>query len=457
MMKVWMAVGLMAAMAWSQASKLNGMRIYMGRQEGGHQGGYDGLRTMLEGNRAKYGYVFEYAAQPLNETQLNGVFDRLYKAGTPKNASTIDILVFCQGEGDRNVGGGAQTQPWANASGRMARVNAHVKNGGGLIAVHGAGGREVSWHGWVFGAMLMTDWFVDDYRASSLIQGNGGHFSANTPATYTLDEETLPAKDSSTYFIRKLLTLAKAQGGFGQPLVTDQMKGEWYHYNAGKQFEDGTGTNVAHANNKWAPKQVRGNPGVPDSGIGPAKIIGIITKIQSAGTYTPPGKGRHSVWGREVSPGVFDPKASKTNGRYLLFNPGHDGQEWTQGGGWMGDFFLSSLRWVVKDEMGCMDATKPQFNALATVHDGSACPTVVLKEKREAGFGKVAQAGDGLEIAIEGVGAHTVKVVSLDGKVAFAKAGSGSLSYQVSGLVRGSYLVLVGAHGESFKRLVAVR
>jgi hypothetical protein len=454
-----MAVGLACAVAYPQStSKLNGKRIYVSRQEAGHQGGYDGFRMMLDANKAKYGYVFEYSAQPLGEAQLNALFDRLYKANTPKNANTIDILIFCQGEGDRNVGGGQQTVPWAGAPDRMAKVNAHVKNGGGLISVHGAGGREVSWHNWTFGAMLMTDLFVDDYRASSLIQGNGGHFSAKTPATYTLDDETLPAKDSSTYFIRKLLTGAKAQGGFGQPLVTDQVKGEWYHYNAGKQFEDGTGTNISHPNNKWTPKKVRGDKGVPDSGIGPVKVIGIITKIQSGGTYIPPNGGRTSVWAREVSKGAFDAKATKTNGRYVLFNPGHDGEEWTQGGNWMGDFFMSTLRWVVKDELGCMDASKPQFNPAATIHDPDACPSVALKGGVEtSSFGKVSQAASDLEIDVEAAGPHSVKVLSLDGKVAFARSGEGSQSYKVPGLVRGTYLVLAGANGETFRKTVTVR
>lgn len=463
MMKVILAVALACGVGFSQVtpSKLNGKRIYVSRQEGGHQGGYDGFRQMLEANKAKYGYNFEYSAQPLSEAQLNAVFDRLYKPGvTTRPANTIDVLIFCQGEGDRNVGGGQQTVPFPGAPDRMAKVNAHVRNGGVLISVHGAGGREVSWHNWVFGAMLMTDWFVDGYLASPVVTGNAGHFSARTAATYTLDEETLPAKDSSTYFIRKLLTGSKTGGAFGQPLVTSEVKGEWYHYNAGKQYEDGSGNPVSHANNKLLPKPVRGNAGVPDSGIGPARIVGILTKIGA--NYTPPGKGRHSVWVREVSKGKFDPKAVKENGRYVLFNPGHDGDEWTQGNNWMGDFFMSTLRWAVKDDLGCTNPSKPaQYNPHATVDDGETCPSTSLIPEHgpDAGalFGKVMHGQDGLEIAIEKQGPHTVKVVTLDGSVAFERSDVGVKVHKAAGIQRGTYLVLVGADGRSFSKMVTVR
>ena len=66
------------------------------------------------------------------------------------------------------------------------------------------------------------------------------------------------------------------------------------------------------SNNKWQPTEVRGHMGIPDTGIGPAKVIAVLTKIQGA-NYTPPGKGRHTVWGREVSKGVFNGNASATN------------------------------------------------------------------------------------------------------------------------------------------------
>src|SRR6185295_18008940 len=105
------------------------------------------------------------------------------------------------------------------------------------------------------------DWFMDAYFASSLVSGNGGHFSSGTAGTYTLDNATLATTDSSAYFIRKLLTTATAQKGYGQPLVTNQVVGEWYHFNGGKKYEDGSGGAVTNSNNKVAPKPVRNDPG----------------------------------------------------------------------------------------------------------------------------------------------------------------------------------------------------
>lgn len=457
MIKVLITVAVACGVGFSQTSKLKGKRIYMSRQESGHQNGYEGLRDLLLKNKAAYGFEFEYSPSPLTETALNSVYSRLYKTTGVKDANTIDILIFCQGEGDRNVAG----NPYPGAGERMSRVNTHVRNGGAFIMVHGAGGREVSWHSWTYGAKLMTDWFVDDYRASSLIQGNGGHFSAGTKATYTLDEETLPARDSSTFFIRKLLTLPKAQNGLGQPLVTDQVESEWYHFNGGKQFEDGSGSVATHPNNKVMPKPVRGDMGVPDSGIGPAKIMGLITKIQGA-NYTPPGKGRHSVWGREVSKGPFDAKTSAENGRFVYFNPGHNGNEYTLAGNWIGDFFLSTLRWVVKDDRGCTDATRANYNAMATVNDGTCTPTVssrdaLLSDGGSAQLGRISVRGLDLDVSVNHAGAHSVAVVGVDGRTVFSRLGEGAATYPIANLQRGFYLAHVKVAGRSFKKLVSIQ
>jgi hypothetical protein len=80
--------------------------------------------------------------------------------------------------------------------------------GGGLILSHAAGGREIARHGWLFGAKLSADWFQDEYYASTLA-GNSGQFAAGTAGTAAFDDQTLPERDSSAYFIRKLMfTLA---------------------------------------------------------------------------------------------------------------------------------------------------------------------------------------------------------------------------------------------------------
>jgi hypothetical protein len=459
--KVLLTIGLAFGLGFSQTvvSKLKGKRIYLSRQEAGHQNGYDGLRKLLEDNKAVYGYEFEYSASPLPQSQLDAVFSRLYKPTDvlPRPSSTIDILIFCQGEGDRNIAG----DPFPGAPERMTKVNNHVKNGGFLMSVHGAGGREASWHGWWFGAKLMTDWFVDGYLASPLISGNGGHFSAGTTATYTLDEETLASKDSSAFFIRKLQTLAKASKGYGQPIINTDVKSEWYHYNGGFKYEDGSGGPMTHPNNKIQPAPVRGNQGVPDSGIGPVKIFGLVTKINVGSGYTPPGKGRHSVWGREVSKGVFDPKLSSTNGRYVLFNPGHNGDEYTIAGGWMGDFFLSNLRWLVRDDRGCTINTATNYNPLATVNDGS-CLVVgigrdaLLANEEFADLGRISVDNSGLTVSVNQAGPHSVKVNRLDGASVFEKRDAGTRSYQVPGLDRGFYMIQVSVKGQSFTKKVSI-
>jgi hypothetical protein len=460
MKKVILSIAIACGLGFAQVqtSKLKGLRIYLSRQDAGHQNGYDGFRKLMEDNKAVYGYEFEYSAAPLPQAQLDAVFKRLYKGdGQPKAANTIDILIFCQGEGDRNVAG----DPFPGATDRMTMVNTHVKSGGGLISIHGAGGREASWQNWVFGARLMTDWFVDGYLADPLFAGNGGHFSAGTKATYTLDEETLPTKDSSTYFIRKMLTLPKLQKGYGQPLITDQVQSEWYHYNGGKKYENGTGGDMTHPNNKVQPLPVRGNMGVPDSGIGPAKIVGLITKIQYGTGYTPPGKGRHSVWVREVSKGKFDANASAINGRYVLFNPGHNGDEYTIAGGWMGDFFLTNLRWVAKDDRGCTDATRANYNAFATVNDGTCTPTSIghdalLTDDESAMLGRISVANSGIDIAIGQAGAHALKVTKITGESVEQKSGNGIQNYHVPALKSGFYVVQVTVQGHAFKKLVSI-
>jgi hypothetical protein len=459
--KIILLLALAAGLCHPQAiaSKLAGKRIYLHRKDGNdHSDGFVGLQKLLEAKKAVYGYTLESSAGSPSESDLNTLFNRLYTAGA-KPANAIDILIFCQGQGDQNVGGGASTNPFAGFADRFAKVNAHVKNGGGLVMVHAAAGREVSWQNWFFGAKLMTDWFVDNYFASSLNSGNGGHFPYGTIGTYTLDEETLAAKDSSTFFIRNLQTLAKAKGGYGQPLLSPDVKGEWYHFNGGKKFEDGSGGAAGHSNNKIVPMPVRGNPGVPDSGIGPARIVGGLSKI---GSYIPPGgKGRHGVWVREVSKGAFDPNASAANGRFLYFNPGHAGEEYTDAGGWMGDFFLANLRWVAKDDRGCMTATDKNYSAVATVNDGTCTPVGIGAraelESADAGrLGAVSADPSGIRIDVGAQGSHSVEVVKITGERVFQAPGAGAHTYQVTGLQSGFYMVKVSVNGRSIAKRVAI-
>lgn len=41
----------------------------------------------------------------------------------------------------------------------------------------------------------------------------------------------------------------------------------------------------------------------------------------------------------------------------------------------MGGFFLSSLRWVAKDDRGCTNPIASNYNALAAVNDGNCLTT----------------------------------------------------------------------------------
>ncbi len=456
MIGIALACGLGVAQA--QVSKLKGKKVYVLREwvDGGHQNGFQALKDLVEGNATTYGYTAEVPANPLNQNDLNAVFARLYKGDGTKPANAIDVMVFDQGEGDWNVTGnpligGVET--------RMAQINAHVRGGGGLIITHAAAGREISRSGWIFGAKLMGDWFEDEYFASPSVQGNGGHFSSGTAGTVTFDEETLPAKDSSTYFIRNVMLLGKDKKGLGMPLVTDQVTGEWYHFNGGFKYEDGTGGKVSNPNNKFQPVPVRGNAGYPDSGIGPTKIISVLTKIQGA-NYTPPGKGRLSVWAREVSKGTFDPNGSATNGRFVYFNPGHAGDEFTKANGWMGNLWMSALRWVVKDDRGCMNPISQNYNSLATVNDGSCIPTSIgrdaLLRDGDLDLGRISIQQSGLNVSVTSTGNHSVDVVNLMGNSVFHNKGSGERSYSVLGLQRGFYLVGVSVHGKTFRKKVAL-
>ncbi|MDB5049085.1 MAG: hypothetical protein JWO30_2156 [Fibrobacteres bacterium] len=461
MKKIVLGIALVCGLCFPQTitSKLSGKRIFLHRKDGtDHTDGFVGLQKMLDAKKSIYGYTFESSTGSPGEAELNALYNRLYKGAGAHDAGTIDILILCQGQGDQNVGGGASVNPFANAADRFQKVNTHVRSGGGLIMVHAAAGREVSWQNWFFGAKLMTDWFVDNYFASSLNSGNGGHFPYGTIGTYTLDEETLAAKDSSTFFIRNLLTQAKTRNGYGQPLVSPDVKGEWYHFNGGKKFEDGTGGAATHSNNRIAPSAVRGDPGVPDSGIGPAKVVGILTKI---GTYVPPGKGRHGVWAREVSAGVFNAKASDKNGRFLYFNPGHAGEEYTDANGWMGDFFFSSLRWVAKDDRGCTNPVSSNYSSLATVNDGGCLTTgigrdAILNDEGADRFGRISVGSSAIDVSIDRDGPHSLAVVKVNGEMVFRRQGEGIGKYQAAGLKSGFYLVQVNVKGRTFKKLVSI-
>lgn len=447
-----------AAFAQTPLSKLNGKTVYLHRQfvDGGHANGFNALRTLLEANATAYGYKFELSVNPLTQGGIDQLFNRLYKDnGKPEGG--IDVLIFCQGEGDWNVTG----EPLiAGSVDRMAKVNAHVRNGGGLIISHAAGGRQISRSGWTYGAKLMTDWFMDEYSASASIAGNGGHFSSGTQGTLALDEETLKEKDPSAFFVRNLMLAAKDKKGYAMPVSTDQVRGEWYHFNGGFRYEDGTGGAVASNANKFPPAKVRGHMGHPDSGIGPAKIFSVLTKIQGA-NYTPPGKGRHAVWGREVSKGPFSTGSSDKNGRFIYFNPGHAGDEYTLAGGWVGNLYLSTLRWVVKDDRGCTDATRANFSALATVDDGTCLPTAIghdaLLDAGAGSFGRVSVREKSLEVSVEAQGPHSVLVTDVSGKLVYQRLAEGAKAHKVEGLQRGFYVASVKAGGQAFKKLVSIQ
>ncbi len=441
-------------------SNLNGMRIYMQRNDGGHEDGYLGMKNLLMANQALYNYTFEYSPQALGDPELNALFNRLYKGdGKPKAANTIDIMIFCQGEGDGNLGRGDMDNA-GYAVGMYARqknLTTHIRSGGGFMMVHAAGGREVSWYRWGFGARLITDWFLDGTNASVSYPGNSGHFSSGTPGTAALDDETLAAHDSSAYFVRNLFSQPKTKGGYGQPLSNSQVLGEWYHFNGGMKYEDGTGGPVSNPRNTFAQKTVRGDPGVPDSGIGPVKIFSVLTKIGPS--YIPPGKGRVSVWGREVSKGPFNPAAAETNGRFIYFQPGHTSTEWTQAGGWMGDLFLSTLRWVAKDDRGCVTPGSPAFSPMATINTciatgigGSGQGT----DESSSAFGRVTLEGGKVGVFIDLPGSHTLNIQALNGETVFMASGTGPRYYLAPWIAKGTYLVQVASRGETFRKQVSL-
>jgi hypothetical protein len=280
-----------------------------------------------------------------------------------------------------------------------------------------------------------------------------------------MDSMTLATRDSSAFFIRNTMTLPTAQRGYNQPLINTAVVGEWYHFNGGKQYEDGSGNNATHANNRVQPLPVRRNgvvnQGVPDSGIGPVKIFAVLTRIQGA-NYTPPGPGRHSVWGREVTNGVFNPAASATNGRFVAFNPGHAGNEYTVAGGYIGYLFLSTMRWVMKDDRGCRNPLSSNYNSLATVNDGTCLPVgighdALLEDPGSGYIGRVSLNRSGIAVSVGRHGAHTVVVAKVNGQKVFHQVGNDGREYTVPGLEKGFYLVRVEVGGQVFKKMVSIQ
>ena len=377
------------AAAQTIATSLSGKRIYLHGNSYGHAIGFQAVVDLLQSRKAVYGYGFEYTAGPTTESRLDSLVQRLYDPARPRTANTIDILIICQGEGDANIGGNWSTTPLPGAAERFARVNAHVRNGGGLVFVHAAGGREVTWQGWDYCAKLMTDWFADDYILSPTLS-NGGE-GGIIDGIYALDPETLPERDPSAYFIRKILG-ATGSGGYGQPLATDSVL-NGYLFNGGFKYEDGMGGKITSANTRIARRPVRGDPGIPGEGIGPAKIFSVFTHINfGPDGYTPPKGGRISVWGREVGKGYFDKSASAENGRFVMFSPGHRGNDFTRGNGWLGDYFMANLRWLAKEDRGCTNSAAINFAPTATVDDGT-CTVVGLGNETRPHVGKSASVG----------------------------------------------------------------
>ena len=459
MKNLFLGISIFCGLGYSQlvVTKLYGKHIYIQRQDAGHQDGYNGFVQLMQANASTYGYIVEYAASPLNQTALDAVCARLYQPGVAHASNTIDVLIFCQGEGDRNVAG---SSPYVNAALHMTQVNAHVRAGGGLIIVHAGGGREVSWQGWLYGAKLMTDWFMDAYFGTAAIPSDAGHFPALTLGTLTMDTSTSASKDSSTYFIRKVMTLPTAQKGYGQPLVNANAQGEWYHFNGGKKYEDGTGGNVTQASNRWQPKPLRGDPGYPDSGIGPLKVLVVLTHIST--NYTPPGGlGRPTVWGREVSAGVFDSTAHGQNGRFLYFNPGHQTSDYTVAGNYLTSLFLSTLRWVVKDERGCTNPAGSNYNALSTVDDGSCQGVAILdrnitlEDRKSAIVGNISVDRSGIVVSMGREGPHVLQIFKINGEAVFQRKGTGIKEYRKA-LESGLYLVKVEMEGQSYKKRVSI-
>jgi hypothetical protein len=419
------------------------------------------LRELLRANSATYGYTLEVSETPLDPAQLDSVFGRLYRIDGSRHPHPIDVMIFSQAEGDWNITGNPVI---AGADRRMRQINAHVRGGGGLILTHAAGGREIARDGWLFGAKLMTDWFQDEYYASSSLPGNGGQFPDGTSGTVAFDEQTLPERDSSAWFVRKLMVSGKDMGGFGKPSSTDQVKGEWYHFNAGYKYEGHMGIRVTNPRNRSQTDEVRGHPGIPDSGIGPSKIFGSLPAIQGA-QYVPPAPGRPFAWGREVSQGTFDGSASSRNGRFAYFQPGHSGNVFIQADGWLGDFYLALLRWVAKDDRGCTKPWAPNYDAMATVDDGS-CDPVGLDRRTspqspdsgpdpDSDPGRITIGPSAIRVAFTGNGRHTVEISDLTGRHHLKRTGF-QAEEAFSGLPCGVYLVRVAASGKPFtKRITA--
>jgi hypothetical protein len=202
---------------------------------------------------------------------------------------------------------------------------------------------------------------------------------------------------------------------------------------------------------------VRGDMGEPDSGIGPAKMVSVLTKIGPS--YVPPGKGRPSVWAREVGKGVFNAGASAVNGRFVYFNPGHASTEWSLGGGWMGDLLLSTLRWVAKDDRGCMSPSAADYSPVATVNDCGVTDTrraAAPAAKEDPGFGSVLAGRSFLDVDVDLKPPHTLKVTRASGERVFSGTGAGGHAYHLTGMKAGAYVILVESEGNSFVRQVTL-
>ena len=129
----------------------------------------------------------------------------------------------------------------------------------------------------------------------------------------------------------------------------------------------------------------------------------------------------------------------------------------------MGDFFLSTLRWVAKEDMGCMRVGDDKYSSTATVNVGSMCQTPaslgrdVVLEKGDGLFGRVSVDESAIHVSIDQPGPHSVRVTKVTGEQVFNQSASGAQTHSIGNLDRGMYLVEATVNGRAFKEKVMFR